>query len=92
LAKKIVSQTGKSIVFVVNARGGFINRIVEKGGTDAGDRFTRIRLHEPLKPRNGEPITAILWNQGEANKTASATYPAKLTQLVDNSTYCHGPI
>lgn len=83
-AKKIVAQTGKTIGFVVNARGGSSIELWEKGGTDAGDSLYVHTLTRALEAQKWGTYKAILWHQGEANKNASAAYPAKLTQLVSN--------
>lgn len=83
-AKKITSQTNKQIGLVVNARGGSSIELWDKAGTDAGDTLYAKTMQRALEAKKWGRYKAVLWHQGEANRTSVNTYPAQLTQLVNN--------
>lgn len=83
-AKKITSQTGKQIGLVVNARGGSSIELWDKAGTDAGDTLYSKTLQRALEAKKWGQYRAILWHQGEANRTSVSSYPGQLIQLVNN--------
>lgn len=83
-AKKVTSQTNKQIGLVVNARGGSSIELWDKAGTDAGDTLYAKTMQRALEAKKWGRYKAVLWHQGEANRTSVNTYPAQLTQLVNN--------
>jgi hypothetical protein len=83
-AKKITSQTHKKIGLVVNARGGSSIELWDKAGTDAGDTLYVKTMQRAFEAQKWGHYRAVLWHQGEANRTSVDTYPAQLVQLVNN--------
>ncbi|MGC3978059.1 MAG: sialate O-acetylesterase [Paludibacteraceae bacterium] len=83
-AKKITAQTGKQIGLVVNARGGSSIELWDKAGTDAGDTLYSKTMERALEAQKWGKYKAILWHQGEANRTSVAAYSPQLIQLVSN--------
>lgn len=83
-AKKITTQTSKQIGLVVNARGGSSIELWDKAGTDAGDTLYAKTLQRALEAQKWGRYKAVLWHQGEANRTSVSAYPTQLIQLVNN--------
>ncbi len=83
-AKKITTQTNKQIGLVVNARGGSSIELWDKAGTDAGDTLYAKTLQRAIEAQKWGRYKAVLWHQGEANRTTVSAYPNQLIQLVSN--------
>ncbi len=83
-AKRIVSGTNSKIGLIVNARGGSSIELWDKDGTDPGDTLYTKTIERTLDARKWGRYRAVLWHQGEANRTSVSSYPSQLVKLVNN--------
>lgn len=85
-AKKLTSKIDKPIGLIVNARGGSSIQLWEKDGTGAGDTLYVKTMERALEAQAWGTYKAVLWHQGEANRTNHETigYMNLLNELTAN--------
>lgn len=78
-SKEVSSKTNRKIGLVVNAKGGSAIESWDKNGTDTLYGHTLVRA---LEAKKWGTYKAILWHQGESNRTGTSIYPQQLSKLV----------
>ena len=92
-SKKIVRETGRKVLLVVNALGGSSIGMWEKTAgfvTDAASiAYGKLKLYDEAVRRTRQAmelgeLKAILWHQGEANSSNPDSYKTVLAQFVSD--------
>lgn len=79
-AQKVVAQTGRQILLVVNARGGSSIEEWTKGNDEMG--FFEQAVTRAKQAQKYGKIKAVLWHQGESNNNNIEEYMPKLEKFV----------
>lgn len=80
-SKEVAAKTNRKIGLVVNAKGGSAIESWGKNGSDTLYGHTLVRAKEAKK---WGTYKAILWHQGESNRTGTSIYPQQLSKLVND--------
>ncbi len=80
-SKEVAAKTNRKIGLVVNAKGGSAIESWDKNGSDTLYGHTLVRAMEAKK---WGTYKAILWHQGESNRTGTSIYPQQLSKLVND--------
>lgn len=80
-SKKVTLTVNNKIGLIVNAKGGSSIESWDKNGTDTLYGHTMLRA---LEAKKWGTYKAILWHQGESNKSGTTSYPQKLNNLVSD--------